>query len=217
MASSNDWVSRDDIAAALAKVLAANNGDWDKVNANMVASELGKPRANKTIYKHFADLKREKVFGAATSLPEPTPEQNEKYMAFCRGVHAEAGTFWMQDAERRLQGYRETAEEAIRDRDALLDYLDDVEANSGSFAKERDALKVELQKEIAASARKDEVIRDRESRLEEARRAYDQLQHLITALGRTDNGHGTSAANAADAAAALAGRTGAEEGDLPLN
>lgn len=224
MASMNEWVSREDVATAVEKVLAANNGDWDKVNANMVAVELGKARANKTIYRHFAELKREKAFGAATSVPEPTPEQTEKYMAFCRSLHAEAGTFWMQDAERRIRSFREQAEEAMRDRDELLDYLDSVESNSAVIVKERDGLRLELQKEIAGSGRKDNLLREVEARLEEARNGYDRLQELydrlqqlIAAMSGIDNGHGTPASNAAEAAAALAGKNGADKGELSFD
>lgn len=206
MASMNDWVSREDVSSALARVLAANDGDWDKVNANMVAVDLGKSRANKTIYKHFDDLKRERAFGAATVVPEPTPEQSEKYRTFCMGMHIEAGTFWMQDAERRLAGYRDMAEEANRDRDELLDYLDDIEASSETIKKEHDAVKADLQRELAAGARKDALIRDLEARLEEARRGHGMLEQIVAAMHEMNDGRNSSSNKAAEAAAALSGK-----------
>ena len=100
------WVTSALVAEAAQRLLLQHRGNAAAINANMVAVALGKPKANKTIYRHFDRWQQGRVSASDS-------------------VNAN------QHSQERVAEVRTAADESGRDLradiDVLLEVIDDLE------------------------------------------------------------------------------------------
>lgn len=58
MATKDEWVEQEEFDKSADEVLLEKGGDLKKVNANMIATRMGKKKANATFYRLFDDWKQ---------------------------------------------------------------------------------------------------------------------------------------------------------------
>jgi len=176
MATKDEWVEQEEFDKSADEVLLEKGGDLKKVNANMIATRMGRKKANPTFYRLFDEWKQRKRVQA--HLP-PFVVQ-DKHREMLETVLVAVGTEISAEAT-YVAGFRtrdlQDENDSLRgDRNDLLTMVDERDAALEAAGRQIEQLNAEL-----AAARSDAA--------NQARRA-ETMEGRLLALQDTKNSFG---------------------------
>jgi hypothetical protein len=179
MATKDEWVEPEEFDKTADEVLMEKSGDLKKVNANMIATRMGRKKANATFYRLFDDWKQRRRVQA--HLP-PFVVQ-DKHREMLENVLIVVGTEVSAEAT-HVAGFRtrdlQDENDSLRgDRNDLLTMVDERDAALEAAGRQIEQLNAEL-----AEARADAADQARKAEALEGRLIV--LQDAKTSLGDPD-------------------------------
>lgn len=184
MATKDEWVEPEEFDKIADETLLEKGGDLKKVNANMIATRMGKKKANATFYRLFDDWKQRRRVQA--HLP-PFVVQ-DKHREMLEAVLVAVGTEISAEAT-HVAGFRtrdlQDENDSLRgDRNDLLTMVDERDAALEAAGRQIEQLTAELAEacaDVADQTRKAEALESRLFALQDTRNALgdpDTIRHL---------------------------------------
>lgn len=206
MATKDEWVDQEEFDKNADEVRAEKDGDLKKVNANMIATRMGRKKANATFYSFFDDWKQRRRVQA--HLP-PFVVQ-DKHLKMLENVLIVVGTEVSAEASHvagfRTRDLQEENESLRSDRIDLLTLVDDREAaleNAGQQIERLNEELTEARAEAANQADKVETLEGRLFALQGIRSPFGDpadVRHLAELIASAVSESTTKQVNAAPAA-----------------
>lgn len=172
MATKDEWVEPEEFDKTADEILLEKGGDLKKVNANMIATRMGRKKANATFYRLFDEWKQRRRVQA--HLP-PFVVQ-DKHREMLEAVLIAVGTEISAEAT-HVAGFRtrdlQDENESLRgDRNDLLTMVDERDAALEATGRQIEQLSAELadaRADAADQARKAEALEGRLFTLQDAK------------------------------------------------
>ncbi len=190
MATKDEWVEPEEFDKMADETLVEKGGDLKKVNANMIATRMGRKKANATFYRLFDDWKQRRRVQA--HLP-PFVVQ-DKHRELLENVLIVVGTEVSAEAT-HVAGFRtrdlQDENDSLRgDRNDLLTMVDERDMALEAASRQIDQLKTEVAEARADAAdqkRKAEALTGRLIALQDARASLDDPDTIRQLAGLIAN------------------------------
>jgi hypothetical protein len=190
MATKDEWVEPEEFDKIADETLVEKGGDLKKVNANMIATRMGRKKANATFYRLFDDWKQRRRVQA--HLP-PFVVQ-DKHRELLENVLIVVGTEVSAEAT-HVAGFRtrdlQDENDSLRgDRNDLLTMVDERDVALEAASRQIDQLKTEVAEARADAAdqtRKAEALTGRLIALQDARASLDDPDTIRQLAGLIAN------------------------------
>lgn len=175
MATKDEWVDPEEFDEIADDIRAEKGGDLKKVNANMIATKMGRKKANATFYRLFDDWKQRRRVQAHL----PPFVMQDKHREMLESVLIAVGTEISAEAT-HVAGFRtrdlQDENDSLRgDRNDLLALLDERDAALETAGRRAEHLEQELMKARAINTDQASKIEKLEERIFEMQSASSSL------------------------------------------